>query len=97
MTERRQETNPLHSLPPESSPPEGAQRPTPDSSDDSIDRESSGPQYDPRVPDEVRFHEHERENPGYKETLEGHAEAAETSRGEEMRPKDGTLDPSSAR
>lgn len=55
------------------------------------------PLYDPRIPDEVRFREHEAENPGYDQTLEGRAEAAETTRGEELRPKDGTLDPSSAR
>lgn len=60
---------------------------------DLTDREG----YDPLVPDQAHLQDLEKENPGFDESIPGRAEHFESTRGEELRPKDGSLDPSSAR
>ncbi len=54
-------------------------------------------QYDPHIPEEAVLRELEKETPDTAEDAANHAEAFGSTPGEELRPKDGTLDGGSAR
>lgn len=58
---------------------------------------NTAPKYDPHVPDESLLNEMQEQDPDALNTPAGHAEAFRSTAGEELRPKDGTLDGGTAR